>query len=182
VEVDGESAPRLDLSPREVVPTAARGKKKPYLAYVVLGLVVVAGGVFVTKFLTNAIDYYCNVDEISVKDGCDAGRTIRIQGVVDKRTVEQDGSVTRFDVQWNGAVMPVDYEGEASGIFADLVNPDNDLQCIPVVVRGSVVEDGAGEQRFAGDEVIVKHDNTYDAENEDRVDQSNAEAAACSAQ
>ena len=56
--------PALDLSPRDVVPTAARGKKKPWLAYGVLALVLVTGGVFVTKFLTSAIDYYCNVDEI----------------------------------------------------------------------------------------------------------------------
>ena len=30
------------------------------------------------------------------------------------------------------------------------------------------------------DEVIVKHDNEYDAENKDRLQQSNQEAAACS--
>ncbi|MBP9054506.1 MAG: hypothetical protein KBF94_17945, partial [Ilumatobacteraceae bacterium] len=35
------------LRPREVVPTAARGRKKPWFAYGVLALALVAGGVFV---------------------------------------------------------------------------------------------------------------------------------------
>ncbi len=179
--VDDVNANGIDLSPRPVVATAARGKKKPWFAYGVLALVIVAGGVFVTKFLTSAIDYYCNVDEIGVKDGCDEGRNIRIQGVVDKRSVTQDGNVTSFEVRWNDATMAVDYEGEASGIFADLVNPDDSLQCIPVVVRGVVTDRADGSQVFEGDEVIVKHDNTYDAENEDRIDEANAEAATCSA-
>ena len=172
---------QLDLSPRDAVPTAARGKKKPWFAYGVLALVLVTGGVFVVKFLTTSIDYYCNVDEIGVKDGCEEGRNLRIQGVVDKRSVEQNGVVTSFVVQWNDASMAVDYEGEATGIFADLVDPEQQLQCIPVVVRGTVNRDSAGSQLFDGDEVIVKHDNTYDADNEDRVAESDAEAVACSA-
>jgi cytochrome c-type biogenesis protein CcmE len=59
---------------------------------------------------------------------------------------------------------------EPSGIFQE---------CIPVVVRGRAVDSGDGVV-FEGDEVIVKHDNEYDAENADRLEQSNAEAAACS--
>ena len=52
-------------------------------------------------------------------------------------------------------------------------------ECIPVVVRGRAIADGAGLV-FEGDEVIVKHDNTYDAENKDRMQQANTEAATCS--
>ena len=78
----------MDLSPREVVPTAVgRKRKRPVAALVVLGLVLVGGGVMVAKFLTSAVDYYCNVDEVGVKDGCDVGRNIRVQGVVQKGTV-----------------------------------------------------------------------------------------------
>ena len=80
----------MDLSPREVVPTApSRARKRPWLAFAVLGLVLVAGGVMVAQFLTNAVDYYCNVDEVGVKDGCDIGRNIRIQGVVQGGSVEK---------------------------------------------------------------------------------------------
>ena len=162
----------MDLSPREVVPTAqGRKRKRPWLAFAVLGLVLVAGGVMVTKFLTNAVDYYCNVDEVGVKDGCDVGRNIRIQGVVQEGSVEKSAAgAYNFVIAYNGKTMPVAVGSEPSGIFQE---------CIPVVVRGRAVEDTSGVT-FEGDEVIVKHDNSYDAENKDRLQQTNAEAQACS--
>lgn len=161
----------LDLTPRTAVPTAARGKKKPWFAYVVLVLVLAAGGVFVFNFLTNAIDYYCNVDEVGKKDGCDVGRTIRIQGVVDKGSVSKEGSVTNFVVTFHGASMPVILSSKPTGLFQE---------CIPVVVTGKVVEGDEGTQYFEGDEVLVKHSEDYDKENKDRVATANGEAAACS--
>ncbi|MFZ4720437.1 MAG: cytochrome c maturation protein CcmE [Ilumatobacteraceae bacterium] len=162
----------MDLSPREVVPTAqGRKRKRPWLAYGVLGLVLVMGGVLVTQFLTNAVDYYCNVDEVGVKDGCDVGRNIRIQGVVEEGSVEQSAAGSySFVIAYNGATMPVKVGSQPSGIFQE---------CIPVVVRGRTVESD-GSTVFEGDEVIVKHDNEYDAKNKDRLEQTNSEAAACS--
>ena len=165
----------MDLSPRESVPTAkGSGRKKPLAAYLVLAIVVVIGGVVVTKFLTSAVDYYCNVDEVGVKDGCDVGRRIRIQGVVEKGSVDTDEGaatgVTNFVIEYNGATMPVQLAAEPTGLFQE---------CIPVVVRGIVTDTGDGYV-FEGDEVIVKHDNEYDAENADRVAKANEEAAACS--
>ena len=161
----------IDLSPRPAVPTAARGKKKPWFAYGVLALVLLAGGVFVAKFLTNALDYYCNVDEVGVKDGCEVGRNIRIQGVVENGSIGETGSVTNFVVTFNGVSMPVNLSSDPTGLFQE---------CIPVVVTGEVVETDDGSLLFEGDEVLVKHDENYDKENEDRVDKANAEADACS--
>ena len=169
--LNDEPTPNIDLSPRAAVPTAARGKKKPWFAYLTLVLVLAAGGVFVFNFLTNAIDYYCNVDEIGKKDGCDVDRNIRIQGVVDKGSVSQSGAVTSFVVTFNGASMPVVLGSKPTGLFQE---------CIPVVVTGKVIEDDAGERFFEGDEVLVKHSEEYDAKNEDRVATANGEAAACS--
>ena len=107
----------VDLSPREVVPTAsAAGRKRPWFAYAVLALVLVAGGVVVAKFLTNALDYYCNVDEVGVKDGCDVGRNIRIQGVVREGHVRRrTAAVTNFVIAFNGVSMPVSVGSEPSG-------------------------------------------------------------------
>ena len=161
-----------DLSPRKVVPTAARGKRKPWFAYGVLALVVVAGGVVVTKFLTNSLDYYCNVDEVGVKDGCDVDRNIRIQGVVQQGSVAEVGAVTNFVVTFNGVSMPVALSSKPTGLFQE---------CIPVVVTGRVTEVADGSRLFEGDEVLVKHDENYDKENADRIDKSNAEADACAA-
>ncbi|MFM2079273.1 MAG: cytochrome c-type biosis protein CcmE [Actinomycetota bacterium] len=164
----------MDLSPREVVPTAVgRKRKRPWPAMVVLALVLVAGSVMVGKFLTSAVDYYCNVDEVGVKTGCDVGRNIRIQGTVQENSVEKgsSGAINAFVIEYHGKSMPVSVGSEPSGIFQ---------QCIPVVVRGKAVVDGNGVVVFQGDEVIVKHDNSYDAANKDRVAQANAEAAKCS--
>lgn len=169
-DTDVSSDTDLDLSPRPVVPTAARGKKKPWFAYGVLALVLVAGGVFVAKFLTNALDYYCNVDEVGVKDGCDVGRNIRIQGVVEKGSVDQTSSVTSFVVTFNGVSMPVVLSSEPTGLFQE---------CIPVVVTGKVVEAADGSRVFEGNELLVKHDANYDKENKDRVAEADAEADAC---
>ena len=161
----------LDLSPRQVVPTAARGKRKPWFAYAVLVLVLVVGGIVVAKFLTSAVDYYCNVDEIGVKDGCDVGKSIRIQGVVDKGSVSEDGAATNFVITFNGASMPVVLGSKPTGLFQE---------CIPVVVTGKVIDGDDGVRFFEGDEVLVKHDENYDEENKDRVATANGEAAACS--
>ena len=40
-------------------------------AVALLIVVLIAGGVVVTKFLTSAIDFYCNVDEVGHKSGCE---------------------------------------------------------------------------------------------------------------
>ena len=159
----------MDLTPRpapEAVPARRRRRVIPAL---VLVLVIAAGGVVVTQFLTSAIDYYCNVDEVGVKEGCDAGRRLRIQGVVDEGSVKNDGLATSFSVSFNGATMPVRYDGEPGGIFKE---------CIPVVVHG-IVENGV----FLGDRIEVKHSNEYVADNPDRVDEEALEApegTACS--
>ena len=129
----------------------------------VLGLVVVAGGVIVTQFLTSAVDYYCNVDEVGQRSGCDEDRRIRLQGTVDEGSVERRRQHHRFTISFNGETMPVSYDGEPGGIFKE---------CIPVVVHG-VIEDGT----LQGDRVEVKHSDEYVAVNDERV--ADAEAAGC---
>ena len=146
----------IDLSPRSAPDVSSR-KRRPWGAIAVWVVVVGAGFVVITKFLTSAVDYYCNVDEIGQKDGCDAGRRLRVQGVVDAGSVVDDGTVTVFDVSFNGETIPVRYDGDPGGIFKE---------CIPVVVHG-VLKDGT----FLGDRIEVKHSNEYEAENPDRVDE-----------
>ena len=158
----------MDLTPRPQSEITAPRRRR-WVPVLVLVLVLGAGGVIVANFLTSAIDYYCNVDEVGVKEGCDAGRRLRIQGVVDENSVQNDGVVTSFSVSFNGATMPVRYDGEPGGIFKE---------CIPVVVHG-IVEDGV----FLGDRIEVKHSNEYVADNPDRVDEDvldEPEGTACS--
>jgi cytochrome c-type biogenesis protein CcmE len=146
----------LDLSPRPAPRQATPRKGRNWAAIGVLVAVVAAGAVILTKFLGSAIDYYCNADEIGVRDGCEEGRRLRVQGTVADGSVASQGGITTFTIVFGNAAVPVRYEGEPGGIFAE---------CEPVVVHGRLVGDV-----FEGDEVEVKHDNEYAAENPERVD------------
>ena len=161
----------LDLAPREVPPAPpARQRGKRWPAIAVLVLVLVGGAVVVTKFLTSAIDYYCNVDEVGAKNGCEEGDRFRVQGVVREGSLVETPDLTTFTIEFNGKEMPVRYAlaGEPGGIFQE---------CVPVVVHGRL-ESGV----FVGDSVEVKHSNEYEANNQDRLDQADTESAACKQQ
>jgi cytochrome c-type biogenesis protein CcmE len=156
----------LDLSPRHTGPVQPRKARRKWGAIAVLGLVVVGGGVVVTQFLGSAIDYYCNVDDLGVKSGCDEGKRLRVQGEVVEGSLTEVNNQTSFDIAFNGATLPVVLTADAKpgGVFQE---------CIAVVVRGRM-EDGV----FQGTQVETKHDNTYTAANEARVEQG--ESPACS--
>jgi cytochrome c-type biogenesis protein CcmE len=158
----------LDLSPREESQPRASKSRKRWVPLVVLGLVLVAGGVIVTQFLRSAVDYYCNVDEIGSRSGCEPGRRLRVQGTVDRGSVSEANGMTTFTISFEGVTMPVEYEGEPGGIFKE---------CEPVVVHGELVGG-----TFHGDRVEVKNSNEYVAENANRVDADSAaaESTACS--
>lgn len=160
-----------DLSPRTgpADSVAVGRRRRRWLPMVVLGLVLVAGGVIVTQFLRSAVDYYCNVDEIGVRDGCTGDRRMRIQGVVERGSVVDARGDTEFDISFNGAVLPVHYDGEPGGIFKE---------CIPVVVHGHFDDEG---EVFLGDRVEVKHSDEYVAVNDERLDEAEELADACSA-
>ena len=156
----------VDLTPRgpaDPAASAPRAKRK-WLPILVLALVLVAGGVIVSQFLTSAVDYYCNVDEIGVRDGCNADRRIRLQGTVDENSIEKVGNATVFTISFNGETIPVHYDGAPGGIFKE---------CIPVVVHG-VIEQGT----LQGDRVEVRHSDEYVSVNDDRI--TDAEVTGCS--
>ncbi|MEM8619872.1 MAG: cytochrome c maturation protein CcmE [Actinomycetota bacterium] len=150
----------LDLSPRQSEPARRPRQRRNWAAIVVLTLVIVAGGVIVTQFLTSAVDYYCNVDEIGVRDGCDADRRIRLQGTVDEGSVAREGSATVFTITFNDETMPVRYEGEPGGIFKE---------CIPVVVHGVIDTSSVATGELQGDRVEVRHSDEYVSVNDERV-------------
>jgi len=152
----------VDLTPR---PTSeAPRNKRRIVPAVIAGVAVAAGIAIVSLFLTSAIDYYCNVDEVGVREGCDGERRVRVQGSVDEGSLASRGSITTFVMSFNGKSLPVDYEGEPGGIFQE---------CIPVVAHGRIV-DGV----LVATRIEVKHSNEYEAENKDRIAQ--AETSACS--
>ena len=123
----------MDLTPRtsEVNAPLAPRKRKAKWGFVVLLVVIAgAGGTIVTKFLTSAIDYYCNVDEIGNRDGCEPGRRIRVQGTVETGSLKSVNNSTNFVMIFNEKTIQVVYEGDPGGIFQE---------CIPVVAQGRLV-------------------------------------------
>lgn len=159
----------MDLTPRtsaDNAPLAPRKRRTTWTAIAVLAVVVVAGGMIVSQFLTNAIDYYCNADEVGVRQGCEADRRIRVQGTVDEGSLASSGGATTFSISFNDATIKVVYDGDPGGIFQE---------CIPVVAHGRLVGD-----TFEANRIEVKHSNEYMAKNADRVNE--AEAQACSQQ
>lgn len=162
----------MDLTPREnsssqPAPGSSKRKRR-WGPMLIVAFAVVAGGVVVTQFLTNAIDYYCNVDEVGAKDGCEGDRRMRVQGVVEKGSFEKDVTGSSFTLEFNGKRLDVDYAGDPGGVFQE---------CIPVVAHGRVVN-GV----FESDRIEVKHTNEYVEKNEDRLAESGEEANACSLQ
>jgi len=151
----------MELTPRPEQPTPSRRRMLPA---VIAALAVVVGIGIIAIFLTSSIDYYCNVDEIGVRAGCDDTRRVRVQGTVDKGSLEQRLTTTAFVMSFNGVSLPVEYDGEPGGIFQE---------CIPVVAHGRVV-DGV----LLATRIEVKHSNEYEAENKERI--TEAETSACS--
>ena len=118
--------------------------------------VLVAGGVIVTQFLNTAVDYFCNVDEVGVVDGCDEDRRIRLQGTVDAGSVDDSTpGITAFTMSFNDVTIDVRYDGTPAGIFQE---------CIPVVVLGEI----RGGVLF-GDEIQVKHSDEYETDSGDEL-------------
>jgi cytochrome c-type biogenesis protein CcmE len=157
----------MDLTPREQLVTSIEARRRrKWLPMVFISLVTVAGGVIVTQFLTSAIDYYCNVDEVGSREGCEGDRRMRVQGIVLENSVKKIDGATTFTLVFNEKEINIAYQGDPGGIFQE---------CIPVVAHGRLVE-GA----FESDRIEVKHSNQYVEVNEERLAKANEEAAACS--
>ena len=162
----------MDLTPRTSGDASATAQtmkpRRRWLPMVIVAVAIVAGGVVVTRFLTSAIDYYCNVDEIGVRSGCDEDRRIRVQGVVAEGSLAKSDGATTFKLSFHDKTVAVRYEGDPGGVFQE---------CIPVVAHGRL-QGGL----FASDRIEVKHSNEYVEKNDTRIEESDKEAAACSMQ
>lgn len=158
----------MDLTPRTSTPNGEPSpvRKRRWMPIIVVALAIIGGGVVVTQFLTSAIDYYCNVDEVGVREGCDGERRMRVQGVVEQSSIKQNTGSTSFSLDFNGKSLAVKYEGDPGGVFQE---------CIPVVAHGRIVNGVLESNR-----IEVKHSNQYVEKNDDRLDKSDKEAAACS--
>ena len=154
----------MDLTPRtssDNAPLAPRKRNRKWKYVAMLVVVVSAGGFIVSQFLTSAIDFYCNVDEIGQRAGCEPNRRLRVQGTVEQDSLKSGTGSTTFVLIFNNQSIDVRYNGDPGGIFQE---------CIPVVAHGRLVGD-----IFEANRIEVKHSNQYTAANPDRLAQSKAE-------
>lgn len=151
----------MDLTPR---PTELSKKRRRWMPIVLLSLVGVGGVVIVTQFLTSAIDYYCNVDEIGVRSGCETTSRLRVQGTVEQNSLKKTDNKTSFVLTFNNKSITVAYAGDPGGVFQE---------CISVVAHGRIVN-----EVFESNRIEVKHSNEYVEQNSERLETSGS--AACS--
>ncbi|MDP8936834.1 MAG: cytochrome c maturation protein CcmE [Actinomycetota bacterium] len=120
------------------------------------GTVVVAAlGVLVVQGLGNATLYFRTADEAVAQRDSLGDRRFRIQGDVVDGSVTQVANDVSFTLAKNGVEVPVRHAGDPPELF----RPG-----IPVVLEGRF--EG---QVFESDRILVKHSETYEAENPERV-------------
>jgi len=128
----------------------------------VVGIVIVAAiGFLVFKGLTSAIVFFKTANEAIAQRATLGGSTFQLEGMVMPGTVRtiRDGSGTTvaFVVESSGVKIAVTNTGSPPQLF----QPG-----IPVVVVGHFV---GSSDRFASDQILVKHSNVYIAAHPNRV-------------
>ena len=156
----------LDLTPRSA-PAASSGPaaRRRKIVPMVLGVVVVAAiAVLLITQLAGAATYFYNVDDAVAKKADIGDKRIRLQGNVIKGSEvgRTQDSVQGYVIAYNG----VQVEVEQSGDVPDLFGPS-----IPVVIEGRFKGN-----LFLSDRVLVKHDETYDEDNSDRIKDAERDA------
>jgi len=149
----------VELTPRTApdpsTPTTAPRRRSRW-AYGLLVVVLVAVGVVAYQGLTSASLYFYNADE-AVAQRADLGdKRIRVQGVVQDDVETTDDGVT-FTISFNGTDVHVVHDGDPPEMFATGT---------PVVLEGRWSDD---TDEFHSDEILVKHDEQYEADNGDRI-------------
>lgn len=160
VGTDDAADTGLDLTPRTsdaTAPAPVRRRRSP-LAWIVLGLVLVGLGFVVVQGLSGATLYFRNADEAVAQRDELGSRRFRIQGsVVDEPVI--DGDVATFEITYNDVAVPI----RLTDGIPDLFQVDR-----PVVMEGRFAE--GEEVLFLADRIFVKHDETYEEEHQDRID------------
>lgn len=152
---DDELPPELDLTPR--VQSAARSSNAKLRNTLLMGTVVLVLGFVLFKALTSASVYFYNVDE-AIEQKAELGdRTFRMQGVVVSEPAKDATGVLTFEVSFNDMNAEIRHIGEEPTDLFELG--------MPVVVEGHW--DG---RVFESTQILVKHSETYIAENKDNIE------------
>ena len=160
----------MDLSPRPGRP-ARRGIRR-WGPILVVGLVALVIGIVLWRVLADATLVFREVDDAVERReelGDDRFRMIGspVSGSRQDVTLEDGRPAVAFSVTLDGVVADVVHIGGLSDQF----QPE-----VPVVIDGHWVESNTYARvaddgwYFASDRMLVKHDNDYRVENQDRID------------
>ncbi len=162
-----EPTDRLDITPRAVSGTTpggrpSRSRTRAYVAVGAVGVIVIGLGLVLFNGLRDASTFFYNVDEVVAKRSSLQGDRIRVQGNVVDGSVHSTGDGVSFVLRFKGQELPVDHVGDPPELFGPK---------IPVVIEGTL--DGT---TFQSDTILIRHDASYDEENQDRVDEAERDA------
>ena len=157
---------RLDVTPRTGAATRTGGRggsrTRTYVAVGAVAVIVVGLGLVLFNGLRDASPFFYNVDEVVAKSDTLQGDRIRMQGNVVDGSVRSTDDGVSFVLRFKGQEIPVDHVGDPPELFGPK---------IPVVLEGTLEGD-----TFHSDTILIRHDATYDEENEDRVRQAEDDA------
>jgi cytochrome c-type biogenesis protein CcmE len=163
-EESQDAGPTLDVTPRtgEHTPSSGRSRSRAYLAIGGIAVLVGALGVVVFNGLTDAATFYYNVDEAVAQQDELGDQRFRMQGNVIEGSIEETATGVDFVVAYGDAELPVTHVGTPPELFSSE---------IPVIIEGNFVGD-----EFRSDEILIRHDSTYEEENDARLRQAQEDA------
>ena len=154
-------APVLDDEDLPPIVTTRRARRTSPVRIVVASVLILGAVAFiVSKGLGSATVYFKTADEAVAQRQALGTSRFRIEGTVKPGSIRQEEGRLLFTILGErGAVVPIVHSGgQPTGLFKD---------SIPVVLEGRW--SGRGDT-YASDRIIVKHSETYRAENPARVD------------
>ncbi len=154
-------APVLDDEDLPPIVTSPRSRRANPVRIVVASVLILGAVAFiVSKGLGSATVYFKTADEAVAERQSIGANRFRIEGTVKPGSIRQEDGRLLFTILGEqGAVVPIVHTGgQPTGLFKD---------SIPVVLEGRW--SGSGDS-YASDRIIVKHSETYRAENPVRVD------------
>jgi cytochrome c-type biogenesis protein CcmE len=118
------------------------------LGWIAAGVAVaaIAVALVLNAFQSNLVFFFSPTDV--AENRAPHGRTFRIGGLVEEKSVKREGLTVRFNVTDTAKTIPVVY----TGILPDLFKEGKG-----VVAQGKLGADGT----FAASEVLAKHDENY---------------------
>ena len=146
----------LDLTPASPDDSASNGRSLRNI--VVVGVFVAVLGFVLYQAVSSASVYFYNVDEAVAQRDEIGDKTIRLQGVVTSEPATDASGRITFVVTYNGVDATVYHVGAEP---TDLFERD-----VPVVAEGHWID-----EVFQSDQLLIKHSESYVAENPDRIDE-----------